>query len=122
MYVHVYNSFVHVCVMWYFVYQSVKILDYVFLRCTHDYNFTLFLFWARSVQGTDTAKTVWGVGGGAERSLGPDSLLIATNKATLAGRFLVYDTDYVDATERGTLLLTSPVVTATQGDVWRFDP
>ena len=74
------------------------------------------------VQGTDAAKTVWGVGGGAERSLGPDSVMIATNKATLAGRFLVYDTDYVDATERGTLLLTSPVVTATQGDVWRFDP
>ena len=71
--------------------------------------------------GNDSPPTVWGIGD-AERALGPDSLQIATNQGNLTGRFMVYDTDYVNTTSRGTLLLEGPVVTVAPGDIWQFHP
>ena len=70
--------------------------------------------------GTDSPPTVWGVGG-SERSLGPDTAVLGTNAARLEGRFHVYDTDYRDASSRGTLLYTSPVVVVEAGDTWAFE-
>jgi hypothetical protein len=43
---------------------------------------------------------VWGVGD-ADRALGPDALSMATNRKALRGKFMLYDTDYVNATARG---------------------
>lgn len=56
--------------------------------------------------GTD-AGTTWGLGG-ADSALGPDALSMATNREELKGQFLVYDTDYVNATARGCVSITSP--------------
>ena len=64
--------------------------------------------------------TVWGVGD-ADRALGPDAVLVETNNATLRGKFHVYDSDYVDANNRGSLLESSADLVVTQGDVWHWD-
>ena len=53
---------------------------------------------------------------------GPDTLLLETNAASLEGRFHVYDTDYRNASSRGTLLYTSAVVAVEPGDTWAFEP
>lgn len=66
-------------------------------------------------------NTTWGVGD-ASRAMGPNSLRLATNAVSLVGSFHVYDTDYVDANHRGTLLAVSDVVTVHQGDIWEFSP
>ena len=72
-------------------------------------------------EGTDSPPTVWGVGG-SERAVGPDTASLETNAASLEGRFHVYDTDYHNASYRGTLLYTSTVVTVKPGDTWAFEP
>lgn len=66
--------------------------------------------------GTDSPPTVWGVG--EELAVGPDTVAIPTNAATLEGRFMVYDTDYRNATSRGTLLYSSKPVMVEAGDTW----
>ena len=45
-------------------------------------------------------EVVWGVGD-ADRALGPDVVSMATNRKELSGKFMLYDTDYVNATARG---------------------
>ena len=65
--------------------------------------------------------TVWGIGDG-DRALGPDTVMVATNAQTLQGQFYVYDTDYVNADQRGTLLAVSEVVIVEQGDIWQYSP
>jgi hypothetical protein len=49
--------------------------------------------------GTD-GGVVWGLGD-ADRALGPDAVSMATNRKELRGKFMLYDTDYVNATARG---------------------
>jgi hypothetical protein len=71
--------------------------------------------------GTDSPPTVWGVGG-SERAVGPNTVALETNAARLHGRFHVYDTDYSNASSRGTLLYRSPVVVVEPGDTWAFEP
>ena len=49
--------------------------------------------------------------------------MVETNAAQATGRLLLYDTDYVDSANRGTLLYASPdpVMTVLQGDaVWKY--
>lgn len=69
--------------------------------------------------GTDSGPTIWG--GGSERAVGPDVVALETNAPALEGRFQIYDTDYRNASSRGTLLYTSPAVTVEPGDTWSFD-
>ncbi len=64
-------------------------------------------------------NTVWGLGNAA-LALGPDIVLLDTAAPQLTGQFYVYDSDYVDANNRGTLLAISDVVTVHQGDIWEF--
>jgi CHASE2 domain-containing sensor protein len=45
-----------------------------------------------------------------------------TNAASLEGRFNINDTDYRNASSKGTLLYTSPVVIVEPGDQWTFTP
>ena len=69
--------------------------------------------------GTDSV-TVWGTGG-SETAAGPDVCVIPTNGQSLEGRFMVYGTDYRNASARGTLLYTSQIVTVAPGDTWILD-
>jgi len=66
-------------------------------------------------------ETVWGLGK-ASRAFGPNSVLLDTNAPRLSGQFYLYDTDYIDANARGTLLAVSPTVTVSQGDIWQYSP
>lgn len=91
---------------------------------TLDHN-QIFAAWSQRhvlFVGTDSPATVWGVGG-SERAFGPDTALLETNRPSgLSGRFFIYDTDYRNASSRGTLLYMSPVVTVNPGDTWEFEP
>lgn len=60
--------------------------------------------------------------GGSTVALGPNALEFSCNQ-TVTGRFYVYDSDYVDVSNRGTLLYSSPQddVQVSPGDVWRFE-
>lgn len=71
--------------------------------------------------GTDSPPTVWGIGG-SERAVGPNTISMPTSAPSLEGRFMVYETDYRNASARGTLLYTSAVVLVTPGDTWVFQP
>jgi len=64
---------------------------------------------------------VWGVGD-ASRAYGPDIVFIDTNQKQLIGNFYLYGEDYVDFSNRGTLINISPTVTVTQGDIWNYTP
>jgi len=66
-------------------------------------------------------STVWGLGL-YSRANGPDTVLVYTNARQLEGQFYLYAEDYVDENNRGTLLDISPVVTVTQGDIWKYTP
>ena len=60
-------------------------------------------------------------GGSSTVALGPDALDFSCNY-TATGKFYVYDSDYVDVANRGTLIYTSPQeVQVNPGDVWRFE-
>mmetsp|Transcript_3636 Transcript_3636/g.8583 ORF Transcript_3636/g.8583 Transcript_3636/m.8583 type:complete len:440 (-) Transcript_3636:56-1375(-) len=82
----------------------------------------VFAAWLqRRVLFVGTDSTVWGLGPAA-RSLGPDVVTLDTNAPELQGRFFVYDSDYVDADHRGTLVAVSDVVTVAAGDIWEYSP
>ena len=71
--------------------------------------------------GSDNS-TIWGSETSSE---GPGGQLLASNKALLpgeapVGKFYVYDSDYVDVNNRGTLLHISEDVVVTPGDVWEY--
>jgi len=66
-------------------------------------------------------NTVWGADN-SPRAYGPNTIMLATNAKQLEGKFYLYDSDYVDFNNRGTLLYVSPTVTVTQGDIWQYTP
>lgn len=71
--------------------------------------------------GSDN-RTIWGANASSD---GPGGQLLASSKAfppgmPPVGKFYVYDTDYVDANNRGTLLHVSDDVMVAPGDVWEY--
>merc|ERR1712228_451781 len=58
----------------------------------------------------------------ASRGYGPNDVLIEMNpnETKVTGQFYLYDSDYIDVDNRGTLLYKSPIVTVTQGDIWQY--
>ena len=68
---------------------------------------------------SDDNKTVWGIGD-ASRGYGPDNIMIDVNEKSLNGKFYLYDTDYVDVDNRGTLIEVSNDVVVNGGDIWQY--
>eukprot|EP01084_Bolivina_argentea_P113304 201961_1 len=64
-------------------------------------------------------ETMWGIGD-ASRGNGPNHVIMDTNAAQATGKFYLYDSDYVDVNNRGTLIYESPVITVQQGDIWQY--
>lgn len=83
---------------------------------THNRIFARWLQRRVLFESTDNATT-WGLGGAA-RARGPYSVDILTNGSGISGRFLLYDSDYVNATNRGTLLAVSATMEVMPGDEW----
>jgi hypothetical protein len=83
-------------------------------------NNRVFATWLqrRAIFRSSDNTTVWGLGD-ATSAHGPDKAVLRTNAASLAGRWFLHDTDYVDEASPGTLLAVSPQVTVATGDVWQ---
>ncbi len=69
----------------------------------------------------ENSNTTWGVGDAATAQ-GPDTVLLVTNAPQLSGKFFLYDSDYVDINNRGTLLAVSDEVVVHPGEIWQFNP
>ena len=82
-------------------------------------NNRVFATWLqrRAIFRSSDNATVWGVGNAASAH-GPEKAVLLTNAASMAGRWFLYDANYVDEHSPGTLLAVSPQVTVTTGDVW----
>jgi len=63
----------------------------------------------------ETGKT-WGGSGNAERSHGPNQVVMPMSSSFTTGHYNIYDTDGY------TLLFSSPQITIRSGDVWKFIP
>ena len=83
-------------------------------------NNRVFATWLqrRAIFRSNDNATVWGLGDAASAH-GPEKAVLCTNAASLAGRWFLYDADYVDESSPGTLLAVSPQVTVATGDVWQ---
>ena len=73
--------------------------------------------------GSDNS-TIWGSeslseGPGGQRLASNSNKALPPGEAAM-GKFYVYDSDYVDVNNRGTLLHISEDVAVTPGDVWEY--
>jgi len=71
---------------------------------------------------SDGKSTAWG---DEASGYGPDSQILSVSSsaeegASSVGKFHVFDSDYINATNPGTLLYISEEVTVTAGDVWQY--
>lgn len=86
---------------------------------TLDHN-SIFARWLqrRVIFRSNDNSTTWGLGASV-RSHGPDAALLSTSAPSLSGRWYLYDADYVDETNPGTLLSVSQEVDVASAEVWR---
>eukprot|EP00483_Globobulimina_turgida_P001585 UN01587 len=82
---------------------------------------SIYCVWLQKQVLFSNNQTTWGIGD-ASRSYGPNNVMIDTNAAQATGKLYLYDSDYVDINDRGTLIYESPVITVSEGDIWQYTP